>query len=326
MIARYIASDTCLYPGIIGGTIGDGRCGRVVRIRLIIRTVVVVEGRDLEHGVGTKAMPPCESDDAVRLMLRVAQTAGVVKLVFVVALVWVIGYLKEIATQLGQKPELVNGILVKYERAKAAIAVLGVVNGLLDGWGQPVVASISVQTGIVGSALRMIPEGDLLVSFEGASDRCHNLAFAVSFEATLRVHIEDAISTVAEVRVVASSIYLKVLNVTGIDLRTKVGSDVGIRDLDAVQKPADLMTAAHVQHVMCDVGAGDVIGDHRQRIAAIGTGRVLDCRLPKQYRGCHRTDVRGIRRCRHRDALLHSGHRQGDVQDRRCARRDGDRL
>ena len=38
----------------------------------------------------------------------------------------------------------------------------------------------------------------------------------------------------------------------------------------------DLVAAAHVQHVVRDVGAGNVIGDHRHAVGAVGAGSLLD--------------------------------------------------
>jgi len=34
--------------------------------------------------------------------------------------------------------------------------------------------------------------------------------------------------------------------------------------------------AAHVEHVVGDIGSGDVVGDHRHAVGAVGSGSALD--------------------------------------------------
>ena len=47
---------------------------------------------------------------------------------------------------------------------------------------------------------------------------------------------------------------------------------------DAVDEPAGLMAAAHVQHVVGHVGAGDVVGDHLHADGSVGAGSLVDRR------------------------------------------------
>jgi len=41
----------------------------------------------------------------------------------------------------------------------------------------------------------------------------------------------------------------------------RVGGDVGVGNLDAIDEPCDLVASTHVQHVVSHVGTGNVVGD-----------------------------------------------------------------
>ena len=124
----------------------------------------------------------------------------------------------------------------------------------------------------------MVAEGEL--GFAGVEIAAgeQELAFTVALEAVAGKDVEDAVGAVAHVGGVAAALGFKGVDVFGIDLRADVGGDLGVGDGDAVDEPTGLMAAAHVEHVVGHVGAGNVVGDHLHADGADrrrGSGRCL---------------------------------------------------
>ena len=98
----------------------------------------------------------------------------------------------------------------------------------------------------------------------------------IALEAGARDHVEDAISAVAELGAVASAIDFEIVDVLGIKLRAEIGGDVGIGNGHAVDEPTGLMSAADVELVVSEIGAGHVVGNHGEAVGAGGAGGVFD--------------------------------------------------
>ena len=64
----------------------------------------------------------------------------------------------------------------------------------------------------------------------------------------------------------------------GIELRAEILRDGGVDDGNAIQQPGSLVAATHVQHVVGDIGAGDVVGDHGEAVGAVGAGSAVEYR------------------------------------------------
>src|SRR3984893_11640744 len=94
----------------------------------------------------------------------------------------------------------------------------------------------------------------------------------VALEAGAGNDVEDAVGAVAYVGGVAAALDFDVVDVLGVDLSGEVRGDVGVGDLDAVDEPADLVAATHVEHVVGHVGARDIVGDHGHAVGAVGAG------------------------------------------------------
>ena len=145
-----------------------------------------------------------------------------------------------------------------------------------DGRGEAEVAAVAVEAGIPGEALGVVAEVELVVGLEKAAGGEDELGLAVALKAGAGHDVEDAEGAVADVGGVAAALDFDVVDVFGVDLRAEVGGDVGVGDLDAVDEPADLVAAAHVEHVVGHVGAGDVVGDHGHAVGAVGAGGLGD--------------------------------------------------
>ena len=146
----------------------------------------------------------------------------------------------------------------------------------------------------------------------------HHLAVAVEFEPVPRQHVEHSIRAVAQVGVVAAALSLHGIDVLGIDLRPDVRRDLCIGNRHAIDQPACLVAAAHVQHVVRHVRAGHVIGNHLRARGAVSARRLVD-RLPRDQRRWSYSIGRTSHPT-HNYRLCRSRHLQGNVQHRIRAR------
>ena len=162
---------------------------------------------------------------------------------------------------------------------------------LCDGRGETVVAAVAVEAGVVGELLGVVAEVELVVGLEEVAGGEDELGLAVALEAGAGDDVEDAVGAVADVGGVAAALDFEVVDVLGVDLRAEVAGDVGVGDLDAVDEPADLVAAAHVEHVVGHVGAGDVVGDHGQAVGAVGAGGLGDVVAVDEGGGSDGVDV-----------------------------------
>ena len=172
----------------------------------------------------------------------------------------------------------------------------------------------------------MIAEAQLAVGLVIIADRCYKLALARGFKASARNDVEHAIGAVPQVGSVTAAIDLDRVDVAGIDLRADVAGDVGVGNGDAVDHPVQLMSAAHVQHVVGHVRARRVIGDHGERIGAVCTGRLLDFRAAHHGCGCYRIGRDGLRHGPDFSRLPDGSDLEGKVENLGTAGRDGEGL
>ena len=255
-VACDCGGDGGLRAAVGGGAVGGGGDWGVVGVGFVVGLVVVVEGRDLKDGGGVEGVEPGEGDDGVGLVLAVAKTAGVELLVAEAVRVGVVGDLEVVVAKLGDEAELIFGAAVVDEGGEAAVAVGGIVEDHADGRGEAVVAAVAVEAGVVGEVLGVVAEVELVVGLEEVAGGDDELGLAVALEAGAGDDVEDAVGAVADVGGVAAALDLDVVDVFGADLGGEVAGDVGVGDFDAVEEPADLVAAAHVEHVVGDVAPG----------------------------------------------------------------------
>src|ERR1700722_14052312 len=140
--------------------------------------------------------------------------------------------------------------MVVDEGGKSAVAIAGTMNGCLNGGLQSIVAAIAIQAGVPGKFFRMVPQAELVVGLVEVSHRQNQLALAIALETATWHYIKNAIRAVSLAGSVAPSIHLEIIDILGIDLRSDVARDIGIGDIHPVDHPAQLVSSAHVQHVM----------------------------------------------------------------------------
>src|ERR1700730_11992880 len=137
----------------------------------------------------------------------------------------------------------------------------------------------------------------------------------VALEAGAGDDVEDTVGAVADVGGVTAALDFDVVDVLGVDLCAEVAADVRVWNLHAIDEPTNLMTAAHVQHVMGDVGAWDVVGDHGQAVGAVGAGGLGDVFATDEGGWGDGVAVGGVGFARDRDGLLDGAELQLEVQD-----------
>ncbi len=141
---------------------------------------------------------------------------------------------------------------------------------------QAVLAAVAVEAGVISGAGGVGSATDLVVGLVEIAGGNDEIAFTIALESGAGHDVEDAVSAVAVVGVVAAALDFEIVNVLGIDLRSEIVGDVGVGDGNAVDEPLDLMASAHVEHVVHDVSGGDVVGDHFHAVGAVGSRSLLD--------------------------------------------------
>ena len=166
--------------------------------------------------------------------------------------------------------------------AKSAVAVRGVVHDLRHGSFQAEIGAVPVQAAVIGKPLRVPAAIDLVVRLIVASQADDEFAFLVAFKSGARNGVENPIGPVAIFRVVTAPLHLDVIEILGIDLRAHVVGDIGVGHRDAVDEPAELVSAADVKHVVDHVGARNVVRDHGHAVGSIGARSGLNIRSAQQ--------------------------------------------
>ena len=149
------------------------------------------------------------------------------------------------------------------------------------------------------------------------AERRDDLRLIVALEAGSWHDVEHSISAVSIFRIVTAALDFEIIDVLGVDLRAQVGGDIGIGYGYAVNEPIDLMAAAHVQHVVGDVCAGSVVGDHRHAVGAVGAGSLGYVLTIDQSGGGYRIQVQRFRLAGDNRSLSQGRDRQLKVKDRR---------
>src|SRR5258708_5562771 len=172
--------------------------------------------------------------------------------------------------------ELVCGIFVEDKRSKGAQASGLVADRLWNRSFQTKVGAVSDKTAVVGEALGVVAETDLIVGVVEAAETGDDFGLAVTLEPGARNDVEDAESAVAVLGGVAAALDFNTVDVLGVELRADVGGNAGVGDRHAVEQPRNLMTSANVELVVDNECAGHVIGNHRHAIGVGGARGVSD--------------------------------------------------
>ena len=147
-----------------------------------------------------------------------------------------------------------------------------VIQDLGAGSFQSKIGAVTGEASVVGEAFAMVSEAELVVGAVKTSVAGDQFGLTVAFEAGTSNHVEDPEGAVAIFGGVASALDFEVIDVLGIELRADIGSDIGVRNGDAVEQPCDLVSTTDVKLVVYHIRAGNVIGDHGQTVGLVRTG------------------------------------------------------
>src|SRR6267143_3491195 len=136
--------------------------------------------------------------------------------------------------------------------------------------------AIAVGAGVIGKTIGVSAKIELIIRLVEITEARDQLCFIIAFEAGAWRNVEYTVSTVAEIRGVTASLHFDRINVLGINLRTEIAGDVGVRNGHAVHEPAYLVTAADVELVVREVRSRNVVRDHGEAVGPGRAGRLTD--------------------------------------------------
>ena len=198
--------------------------------------------------------------------------------------------------------------------------------GVRRGWHKSVTASVTIGAEVPGEALGVIGKADLIVSLSVTASAEDEFTAAIALKAVAWDDVEHSVGAVTEVGLIAAALDVEIVNVERVDGGAYVAGDVGVGDLDTVDKPAELVTAADVKHVMHHVGAWSVVGNHGQAVSATGSGRLDDLLAADEGGGRHGVWADVGRLGADLGGLRDGGDGERKMQDRTTVGRDGEDL
>src|SRR5712692_4169064 len=300
------------------------RCsrGRIVRTADVIGAIEMVERRDGENEAGGEGANPGKGQEGIPFPVGIAKKFAE----GIIGIGRIEGNLIVIAAQGSDEAQLILRAGVIDERSESAEAIGAVVNHRGSRRLQAEVGAVSVGAGVVSEAVVVAAEINLVVRLIEIAEAEDDFGFVVSLESRAGRDVEHAVSAVAEIGAVAAALYFKSVDVLGVDLGAEIASDVGVRDGHAVDEPTDLMTSAHVKLVMGEVGAGNVVGNHGEAVAAGRPGSLANFLAVNNVGGCDRFPLRRARISGNGDGLILGGELEFEVENRRGSREDDQGL
>src|ERR1035438_844704 len=119
------------------------------------------------------------------------------------------------------------------------------------------IAAIGIAAGVIGEALGVAAKAERVVGLIKIAGAHNQFGLAIALKTGAGHDVEDAVGAVSKLGAVAAAVDLDVIHILGIELGSEILCDRGVDDGNAIEKPCGLVSAAHVEHVMGDVGSGD---------------------------------------------------------------------
>src|SRR5262249_58446314 len=127
-------------------------------------------------------------------------------------------------------------------------------------------------------------------------------------------YVEDTVGAIAVFGRITAALHFNTVDVLGIELRTDVRGDAGVRNRNSIEQPGNLMASANVQLVVDDVGAGDVIRDHGDAVASRGAGSFGNLTTIDDGGGSRGIRINAFESVPHLDRLVRLGNAEREVQ------------
>ena len=184
---------------------------------------------------------------------------------------------------------------------------------------QTVVTAITIDAAKVGELLGMAAEVYLIVGLVKRAERREQLALIVSLESGPGNCVEDSIRAVAIGGRKSAALGFQIIDVLRINLRPDVARDIGIRNGNAVDRPAHLVSASHVQLIVRDPRPRHVIGNGPQAVAQIRARRGCNFAPADDRSGRHLLRTHCQSGFRYAHLFLPRSQRKLKMQNRRAA-------
>src|SRR5438270_11216780 len=184
----------------------------------------------------------------------------------------IIRHLEIVSPRRTNKPKLVVRGKVEDQRGERPSTCCLVVQVIGCGSLQAMVSAVAVQAEVISRAVVMIAKAELVVSGIEVSVTGNELTLAGALKAGARYHVEDAVGAVARIGGEAAALHLHIINGLGIELRPHVVGAISIGNRHSVDRPGNLVSAAHVQLIVHHGGAGNKVGDHGHSVGAVRAG------------------------------------------------------
>ena len=115
---------------------------------------------------------------------------------------------------------------------------------------QPQVRAIPVHAGVIGEAVGVPAEINLVVRLVEIPKAGNHFRVVVPFEAGPRRNVKYSIRAIAEIRGITAPLRFHRIYILGIDLRPEIAGDIRVGDRHSIDQPAYLVPAAHVQLIV----------------------------------------------------------------------------
>src|SRR5205085_7583652 len=117
---------------------------------------------------------------------------------------------------------------IEDQRSEAAVAVFGVVNHLWHRSFNSQIAAVPVHAGVIGETFGVAADIEFVIRLIEVSETSDQFGLIVTLESCAGSDVEHAVGAISKFSAVTAAIYFHVVDVFGIELRTEVGSNIGI--------------------------------------------------------------------------------------------------
>src|ERR1035441_891534 len=207
--------------------------------------------------------PGCRSED-VLFALAVVDSGGLHARV-----VW---HLEVVEAKAGIDADLVSWIGVIDEGSKSSAAVCLIMQVDAGRRLKSPIGVVAAEAEVVRELRGVVAKTQQVVRLVIVSVAGDEFCLTVAFKSGVWSDVKDAVHAITVLGSIAARLGLQIGNVLGIELRSDVGSDVGVGDRNAVNCPSHLMAAANMQLVVHHVRAGNKLRDDLEAIAGIHPG------------------------------------------------------
>ena len=181
--------------------------------------------------------PGCGSED-VLFALTVVDSGGLH--------VRVVRHLEVVEAKAGINTDLVFRIGIVDEGSESPAAVCLIMQVDAGRRFKSPIGVVTAEAEIIRELLGVVAKAQQVVRLVIVSVAGDEFCLPVAFKSRVWSDVKDAVHAITILGSIAARLGLQIRNVLGIELRPDVGSDVGVGDRNAVNRPCHLMAAANM--------------------------------------------------------------------------------